>query len=147
MTLIRRDFEVEAPLERAWEFLARVSEWPSWATHIRSIDIEPAGSLRLGSKGRIRLRNGMQSGFVVVEFNPGSNWKWVGPFLWLNVHYDHRFERVAAGRTRLTWVVDAEGPGVGTVGPLFAMIYRRSMDRAIPLLIAQMQGDTVSENG
>ena len=146
MTLIRRDFEVEAPLERAWTLLARVSEWPSWARHIRSIDIEPADGLRLGSRGRIRLRNGMQSKFVVVEFNPGSNWKWVGPFLWLNVHYDHRFEQVAAGRTKLTWVVGAEGPGVGTLGRLFARIYRRSMDKAIPRLIAQMRGDTVGEN-
>ena len=141
MTLIRRDFVVEAPLERAWEHLARVSAWPSWARHIRSIEIEPTGSLQLGSKGRIRLRNGMKSEFEVVEINPGSNWKWVGPFLWLTVQYDHRFDRVAAGRTKLTWVVGAEGLGVHTVGRLFAMIYRRSMDRAIPCLVAEMRGD------
>jgi hypothetical protein len=85
----------------------------------------------------------MKSEFVVVEFNPGSSWKWVGPFLWLTVHYDHRFEQVAAGRTRLTWVVGAEGLGVRTLGRLFAMIYRRSMDRSIPHLVAEMRADAV----
>ncbi len=80
----------------------------------------------------------MKSEFEVVEINPQSNWKWVGPFLWLTVHYDHQFEQVAAGRTRLTWVVGAEGPGVGILGRLFAAVYKRSMERAIPFLVAEI---------
>jgi hypothetical protein len=29
--LIRREFIVDVPVERAWEHLARVEAWPSWA--------------------------------------------------------------------------------------------------------------------
>jgi len=85
----------------------------------------------------------MKSEFEVVEINPQSNWKWVGPFLWLTVHYDHQFEQIAAGRTRLTWVVGAEGPGVGILGRLFATVYKRSMERAIPCLVAEVLEDRV----
>ena len=138
LTLIKREFVVEVPVEQAWSHLARVTAWPSWARHIRTIEVEPAGELRLGSKGRIHLRNGIRSEFRVVEFNACSNWKWVGPFWWLTVRYDHRFETDGPGRTRLTWIVGAEGFGVSVVGRLFAKVYSSSMERAIPYLIAEM---------
>ena len=136
--LIKREFVVEVPVRQAWSHLGRITAWPSWAKHIRTIEVEPVGELRLGSKGRIRLRNGIQSEFHVVEFNPYSNWKWVGSFLWLTVHYDHRFEPDGVGRTKLTWVVAAEGIGVSVVGRLFAKVYSRSIERAIPHLAVEM---------
>jgi hypothetical protein len=140
--LIRREFEVSVPPEQAWRHLSRVSAWPTWARHIQAIDVEPAGTLVLGSKGRVHLRNGVRSRFEVVEFNPYSNWKWVGPFLWLTVRYDHQFEPMASQRTKLTWVVDADGVAVSLFGRLFAAVYRRSMERAIPRLVAEMaRGD------
>ena len=138
LTLIKREFVVEVPVRQAWSHLARVTAWPTWARHIRTIEVEPVGDLRLGSKGRIHLRNGIRSEFRVVEFSPYSNWKWVGPFLWLTVHYDHRFEPDGLGRTRLTWIVDAEGLGVSVVGWLFAKVYTSSMERAIPHLAVEM---------
>lgn len=138
MRLIRREFEVDVPLEQAWRHLSRVVAWPSWARHIRAIEVEPSGELGLGSKGRIHLRNGVRSEFEVVEMEPGSRWMWVGSFLWLTVRYDHRFEALGARRTRLIWVVDAEGAAVGIFGRLFAAVYRRSMERAIPRLVEEM---------
>jgi hypothetical protein len=77
----------------------------------------------------------------MTEFNPPRNWKWVGPFLWIMVHYDHWFEATGDGRTRLTWTIAAEGIGAGVFGRLFAMIYRRSLERAIPLLIREMNDE------
>src|SRR2546425_3021247 len=138
ITLIRREFTVEAPLAQAWRHLSRVEEWPRCASHIRRIELVPAGALTARSVGRIYLRNGIRSTFRVVEFNPDCNWKWVGGFLWLTVQYDHRFEEVDGRRTRLIWIVEAEGWGVSVLGRLFASIYSRNLDRAIPALVAEM---------
>jgi hypothetical protein len=69
------------------------------------------------------------------EWDPPRSWLWVGRVLWLTVRYDHRFEPVAVDRTRLVWMVDAEGPGVATVGRLFAAVYRRNLRRAVPRLV------------
>ena len=136
--LLRREFTVELPLEAAWEHLARVTDWPSWARHIKRIDMQ-SGPLGPDSSGTICLSNGIKSTFSMTEFNPGSNWKWVGGFLWMKVHYDHLFESVSPSQTRLIWTVDGEGFGVSVIGKLFARIYNKNLDQAVPRLIQEMQ--------
>lgn len=135
---LRREFTVELPLEKAWQHLARVEQWPSWARHIKQVEVQPPGELGPESTGRLHLKNGIKAVFKVTEFNPYRNWKWVGNFLWLTIHYDHHFKEVNSTRTRLTWVVEATGFGVSVFGKLFAKIYSKSLDRAIPLLVEEM---------
>ena len=141
---LQRVFTVELPLEKAWRHLARVEQWPSWARHIRHVHVQPPGELGPESTGRFHLTNGVKSVFTMTEFNPYRNWKWVGNLLWLTVHYDHRFEELAPRKTRLTWVVEATGFGVSVFGRLFARIYSRNLDRAIPLLVKEMNASQVS---
>jgi hypothetical protein len=139
VTLLQREFTVGVPLQRAWEHLALVEGWPSWALHIKKIELQPPGELGPRSMGVIHLTNGMKSAFRMTEFNPPDDWKWVGPILWGTVHYDHRFEALDGEHTRLTFIVKAEGFGVSVFGRLFARIYRRSLDKAIPRLIEEME--------
>jgi hypothetical protein len=150
ITLLRREFRVELPLEKAWQHLARVEQWPSWAKHIKQIDVQPPGELGLKSTGRLHLNNGVKSGwpgscaaFTVTEFNPYHNWKWVAPFLWLKCHYDHFFEELNPTQTKLTWVIEAKGFGKSVIGRLFAKVYSKSLDRAIPLLVEEMNASRV----
>ena len=74
----------------------------------------------------------------MTEFNPHRNWKWVGRFLWLTIHYDHIFEEVNPQQTKLVWVIEGDGFGVSIFGRLFAKIYSMNLDKAIPLLIEEM---------
>ncbi len=67
--------------------------------------------------------------FRMMEFNPCRNWKWAGPFLWLTIHYDHRFESLSSHQTKLRFVLAAYGFGVGFLARLFAKIYRRNLKR------------------
>jgi hypothetical protein len=85
--------------------------------------------------------------FTVTEFNPYRNWKWVAGFLWLTCHYDHRFEELNPTQTKLTWVIEASGFGKSVIGRLFAKIYRKSLDRAIPLLVEQMERKSSASAG
>ena len=137
-TLVRREFVVKAPLHQVWEHLSRVASWPTWARHIRRVVVSPPGQLGPTSSGRIVLANGIASTFRMAEFNPYVNWRWVGPFLWLTVHYDHRFESSPDGGTRLVWRVDVAGLGAPLLGWLFGAAYNRNLDVAIPLFIAEV---------
>ena len=139
VTLIDREFSVNVSRERAWDYLARLDLWPTWAPHIKYIGTHSPGELGPNSSGVIRLANGMKSTFQMTEFSRYHNWKWVGPFLWLTVHYDHRFESVSSNQTRLRFVLDASGFGVGFFGRLFARIYSRNLEKAIPLLVQAME--------
>ena len=143
--LLERRFRVKVPLEKAWAHIEQVEQWPSWARHIRRIELRPAGPLRPDSEGTIHLTNGVRSVFRMEELNPGRNWKWVGPFLWITVRYDHRFTRAGPGETEIGFVLDGEGVGVGVFGRLFAAIYAWKLDRAIPNLIREIEHETAAE--
>ena len=135
--LLRREFTVELPAEEAWRHLARVEQWPSWAKHIKQVELQPAGEFGLESTGRMVLTNGLKPAWKVTEFNPYRNWKWIGGFLWLTVYYDHRFEALNATQTKITFVLEAEGFGKSVIGRLFARIYSRTLDRATALLVQE----------
>jgi len=151
ITLIRREFTVELPIEKAWRHFARVEQWPSWAKHIKQVEVRPPGELGPGSTGRLNLNNGIKSGwpgssasFTVTEFNPYHNWKWVAPLLWLTCHYDHLFEELNPTQTKITFVIEGQGFGNSVIGRLFAKIYSKDLDRAIALLIQEMNASRVS---
>ena len=141
VTLIERGFTVNVSLERAWQKLARLDQWPRWAHHIKRIEVQPPGELGPQTSGVIYLANGMKATFRMTEFNPGHSWKWVGPFLWLTVHYDHCFESLSSHQTRVTFVLEASGFGAGFFGRLFAWVYRRDLEKAIPLLVKTIESE------
>ena len=139
--LLERRFTVKVSVQRAWEHLERVEQWPSWARHIRSVDLRPPGHLGLDSEGTIKLTNGIRSTFRMSDLDRGRSWKWVGPFLWINVHYDHQFERIGPEETSIRFILDGEGFGVSLFGRVFAAIYAHNLDRAIPNLIDELEND------
>ena len=136
--LLERSFRASVPTAAAWAHLEKVEAWPSWASHIRRVELQPAGRLTPSSRGTIHLSNGIRSTFVVEELNPGVSWKWAGPFLWLTVHYDHRFSSQGPD-TEIVFIVDAEGFLASWFGPLFAAVYKGNLERAIPNLIRELQ--------
>jgi hypothetical protein len=142
--LLRREFTVELPLEKAWQHLARVEEWPSWAKHIKQVELQPPGKLGSGSTGRMLLTNGLKPAWRVTEFNLYRSWKWVGGFLWLTIYYDHRFEELNPTQTKITFELEAKGLGRSLFGRLFARIYSRTLDRAIALLVQEMNASSAN---
>ncbi len=141
MRLLERRFRVKVSVEGAWAHLEQVERWPSWARHIRRVELRPPGVLVPESAGTIWLANGIRSVFRMEDLNPPRNWKWAGPFLWMTVHYDHQFASVGPQESEIRFVLEAEGFGTGVLGRLFAMIYARNLDRAIPLLIKELESD------
>jgi hypothetical protein len=142
ITLLTRQFTVDRPLEQAWQHLARAERWPTWARHIRQVELQPPGEVGPTTLGRLTLSNGVKSALTMTEFNPPRNWKWAGRFLWLTVSFDHRFEELNPMQTQLTWIVEAKGFGVSVFRRFLAKFYGQNLDRAIPFLVGEMQGES-----
>ena len=53
--LIEESFEVAAPLSLAWDRLAQVENWPTWAKHIKSVARTPAGPLSIDTRATVRF--------------------------------------------------------------------------------------------
>ena len=134
ITILNCEFVVEASIETAWVHLAKIEEWPSWARHIKDVKLWPSGDISHNSVGSLRLTNGIESEFRVTEFQLHQNWKWIGPFLWMRMEYDHRFEQLGDDKTKFTWIIEGEGIGASTIGRIFAWQYKRNLDKAIPVL-------------
>jgi polyketide cyclase/dehydrase/lipid transport protein len=137
--LIDQSFRVKASLSVAWNHLARIEDWPTWARHIRSVARTPPGPLSIRTCGTILLSNGISTTFKMIEFEPMRHWKWRASFLGARIDYDHAFAEADPGRTEVRFTIDASGWQVPFIGPIFAGIYRRNLRRAIPLLIAEIE--------
>ena len=127
------------PLRLAWDHLAQVENWRTWAKHIKSVVRTPAGPLSIDTLATVRLTNGMTSTFKMIEFAPPSHWKWSGSLVGAQIYYDHVFSEIAPSQTRVGFTVDASGWQAAFLGGIFANIYRRNLRSAIPLLIAEIE--------
>jgi len=137
--LLERTFVVEAAAERAWAELLAAEQWPRWARHLRSVQVTPPGPVGPASSATLKLTNHTTATVRVTEFKDGRRFRWEGSFLWLGLGYDHLVTTDEMGRVTITFTVDAAGLGVKLLGPLFAGIYARNLDRAIPQLQALLR--------
>jgi hypothetical protein len=136
--MLERTITVDATAAEAWDHLAEPARWPSWARHLRRVEVTPPEPVEVGTKGVVHLRNGTRARQVVTVVDPGHHWRWDGRFLWMALHYDHVFDPAPGGGCRITFSVDAGGPAIGTLGRLFARAYGRQLDRSLPHLVAEL---------
>jgi hypothetical protein len=80
----------------------------------------------------------------MVEFEPPGHWKWAGSFLGSQILYDHIFSEDKPNQTAIRFTVDAGGCPAVLIRGIFGWIYRRNLDRAVPLLIQEIEEATVS---
>ena len=137
--LLERTFTVEAPGERAWAELIAAERWPQWARHLRRVQVTPPGPVGPDSSATLSLKNRTTARVRVTEFEDGRRFRWEGSFLWMVLGYDHVVRTDETGRVGITFTVEGAGVGVNTIGPIFASIYARQLDRAIPRLQALLR--------
>ncbi len=137
--LLRRRFRVEANPRDAWTHLTDVARWTSWARHIRHAVLVPAGPLSAASTGHFRLVGGLRTSFAVTQFEEGRRWTWRGRLLWLTIDYDHVLTPAVQSGTWVEFVVEGRGVGAANLGRLFAVLYARNLDRAIPRLVEELR--------
>lgn len=131
---VRRTFTVSVPRALAWQRLADVERWPEWAPHITAAELSP-GPLGPASTGWLKLRGLGRNAFRMTAWDPPNEWTWEGGVAGTRVVYVHRFVE-DAGDTSLEWVVSLHGPLAPLIRPLFARVYERNLDRAVPRLQA-----------
>jgi len=120
---VKRVFEVEAPLQEAWQRLAEVERWPEWAPHITSVTVSPPGELGPTSSGALQIKRLGRNSFRMSVWEPPVRWEWVGGLPGVRIYYDHRFESSGPAATRLEWLVELHGP----LAPLYSTCLRPSV--------------------
>jgi hypothetical protein len=136
--LVERAFTANADPSRTWAHLSNVTAWPSWAKHIRRVTLDPPGALTATTRGRLTLKPAVPTTFRVTALDAPHSWSWRGTFMGTTLDYDHRIEPIGQGGTRITFTIDGSGATSRVVGPVFARVYGRILDRAIPNLVDEL---------
>lgn len=131
---VERSFEVAVTPEQAWNRLVMVERWPEWAPHITAVTVSPPGPLGPSSSGALDIRGFGRNTFRMSAWESPDRWEWVGGLPGVRIVYDHRFDATDDATTMLTWVVTLDGPLAWLVRPVFARVYGRNLDKAIPRL-------------
>lgn len=140
---VSRSFTVDVARDDAWRRLAAVRRWPEWAPHITAATVTPPGQLGPSSSGALSVRGFGRTTFVMSAWAPPDRWEWTGRMPGVRIVYDHRFA-AAGDATTLTWTVTLDGPLAAPVRRVFARIYGRNLDKAIPRLQQWMRTGEVT---
>jgi hypothetical protein len=137
-TAFRKEFVVGVPRDVAWQHFNRATEWPSWATYIKSVELSPPGEIGPSTVGTVNLQNGQSTVFKVTAFEPRDHWQWSTTLLWFTLDYDHSFQRVSDLETRIVLHMKVKGFGKNALAFAIDRMASADLDGSIPKLIKEM---------
>lgn len=146
-TAFRKEFVVGVPRDAAWDHFNRVTEWPSWASYIKSVEITPPGELGPTSIGTVNLQNGESTTFNMTAFEPKDHWQWSTSMLWFTLDYDHIFQRISDLETRIVLHMKVKGFGKSLLAFAIDQMTRSDFEASIPKLIKEMNESGTSRSG
>lgn len=137
--VLREEITVDRPDTVAWDHMAQLEQWPTWGHHIRRMTPSPPGPLSDSTSVLLHMRNGARTTMVVTEFEPPRRWVWEGRSFMTVTRFEHRFEPVGEGRTRILFLAWMGGPMARPVGWMFGRMMRRYLARGLPKLKAEIE--------
>lgn len=137
--VVREQVTVDVPPSAAWDHLSRLEEWPSWAGHIRRMEPDPVGELTGSTEVMLSMRAGPRTRMVVTDYDPPRSWVWEGTSYGVTTRFEHRFEELDAGETRIWFLASTSGRLAGVVGWMFGKLMHRNLARVLPRLKAEME--------
>jgi hypothetical protein len=116
MNMFEHTITTEAQVEAIWELYSDIASWVEWDKGIVHASLE--GAFEAGTRGILQPEGQGPLSFVLTEVVPlgGFSDVTVIPNAGIEVHFDHRLERIAGG-TRITHKVTLAGPNSETMGP------------------------------
>lgn len=109
---VSQTIHVEAPVERVWELLINLSEWPAIDPSIRDVRLQDA----VGVDSRFSFKlNGFPINAKIAVIEPYRHLHWTGVSLWFKAVDLHSLEPAGDGGTRL-YIAESFA---GFLAPLF----------------------------
>ena len=137
--VLREAVTVDRSAAVAWNHLAQLERWPTWGRHIRRMTPSPSGALTESTSVILQMRNGAKTTMVVTEFEPPRRWVWEGRSFETLTRFEHQFEPVDGGGTRIWFLAWMSGPIAGPMGWIYGRMMKRNLARGFPKLKAEIE--------
>lgn len=92
------ELDVDAPLDRLWQVLSDVAQWPSWMPSVSSVRLDSAVRVDAGFSW-VNSRVPLRSTFAVVE--PMRELTWSGISMGIKAVHRNTFQELPGGRVRV----------------------------------------------
>lgn len=137
--VVREQVIVDRSPSAAWNHLAHLENWPSWAGHIKRMEPTPRGDLTASTQVILHMRAGPRNKMIVTEYDPPHRWVWEGRSFGVTTRFEHKFEAIDENRTRIWFLAGMSGPLSFLTGGLFGRMMHRYLTRALPKLKSEME--------
>lgn len=139
--VVREQVVVERSPQEAWDHLARLEQWPSWAAHIRRMEPMPPGNLTSSTRVVLHMRAGPRTTMTVTEYDPPKRWVWEGKSFGTMTRFEHQLEPVGEGHTRIWFLAWMSGPFARPGDWIFGKMMSRYLATALPKLKKEIETD------
>ena len=131
--------DIAAARARVWQVYAAVEAWPEWTASVRSVERLDDGSLRVGSRVRIRQPKLPVAVWTVTAIDEGRSFVWEATAPGIHTVATH-LVKPGDGGTRATARLEQRGPLGGLVGRLAGGLTRRYLAMETAGLKARSEG-------
>jgi hypothetical protein len=135
--------ETAASAAAVWAILADTQGWPAWNPGYSKARLD--GPLAAGATGEVTLSNGWERTFEIFQVEDSTFFSYGGTMPGARQEFLQRVERLADGRTRVTFGHTIEGLAWPLYGLLFGRIIRGYLPTAVRQLVAKAE-DRVEGN-
>jgi hypothetical protein len=131
MEIAERTVIVKAPAQAAWDKLVDWKTMHEWDTFMDWIRFD--GDIKMGSKGRLKMRDGAEVDIVVTSFDAPKQYTDEFKMFGLHMIFHHEVNSRPDGDTAVRIAIEAKGP----VGMLLAPMMKAQMKEKLPVLMAK----------
>jgi len=117
--------DVSASAHVVFDTYADVERWPSWTSSVTSVELLTPGTLRVGSRARIRQPKLPVAVWQVTKLEPGREFTWQAMGPGVLTTGTHRVTPLTDDTSRVTAILEQAGP----LGALVGLAYRRLTKR------------------
>ena len=117
---------IDAPVELIWRLTTEVDDWPTFLPTVQRLQRLDVGELRVGSTARLKQPGQLTAVWTVTRLEPEREFTWETRRAGLRMAGRHLLEPAGAG-TRMTLVLEIDGPAAGVLAALFGRMMRSSL--------------------
>ena len=123
----RASIDIDAPVERVWDVLMDVEQWPDWSPTMTAVERLESGMFRPGSSARIKQPRLPEAIWRVTALVPQQSFTWSTRSRGVTTVARHTVAERAEGGTRAGSAIDQSGPLSLLARVFFSRLTKRYM--------------------
>jgi len=121
--------EIDAPADRVWRALSEAEKWPQWTKSMREVTWLNGGTLKVGSRARVKQPASVPLVWEVSEVDPGNSFSWRTSSFGVAAVGAHVIRTIGTDKVALTLSIHQSG----SLSPIVSLLMARRTRRFVQM--------------